>query len=333
MNNIWLAFITGLTTGGFSCFAVQGGLLTSALASEEEVNVTKSMKAKALTAFLVAKVVAYTLLGLLLGFLGASLNISPRVQGWLQIFIGIYMLLTAARLLNLHPIFRYFVIQPPKSVLRLLRNQSQVKSIFTPVFLGALTVLIPCGVTQAMMLLALGSGNPLWGAGIMFAFTLGTTPVFFAIGLAATEALKHKAFGLIAASFIFVIGVLSINSGQILKGSAHTIQNYWAALTGTIEESTNAKLKDGFQEVTITVKSNGYRANVNTLKAGVPVRLKLVTDDVKSCARAFTIPDLNYFKILPVTGTETIEFTPTKTGQLTYTCSMGMYSGNFTVVQ
>ena len=199
--------------------------------------------------------------------------------------------------------------------------------------LGAMTVLIPCGVTQAMILLALGSGNPVWGASIMLAFTLGTTPVFFAIGLATSEALKHKAFGILAAAFIFMIGFLSINSGQILRGSIHTLQNYWSALTGVIEESKSAGLKDGFQEVTIDVKSNGYKANVNTLKVGVPVKLKLVTSDVKSCARAFTIPDLNYFKVLPVTGTETLEFTPTKIGKLTYTCSMGMYLGNFTVVK
>ncbi|MEK7550940.1 MAG: sulfite exporter TauE/SafE family protein [Patescibacteria group bacterium] len=325
MASIWLAFITGLTTGGFSCFAVQGGLLTSAL--------TESDKKRGLLAFLSAKIIAYTILGFLLGFLGASLNISPRVQGWLQIFIGLFMLVTAARLLNLHPIFRYFVITPPKFILRMMRNQAQAKSFFTPLLLGALTVLLPCGITQAMMLLALGSGNPLWGAGIMLAFTLGTSPVFFAVGLAATEALKNKAFSVIAAFFILTIGILSINSGQILRGSFHTLQNYWRALVGTVEEARAATIKSGTQEVTINVSNNGYKSNINTLKAGVPVKLKLVSEGVRSCARAFAIPDLNYFKILPEKGSETIEFTPTKLGKLTYTCSMGMYTGQFNVVE
>ncbi len=333
MNNLWLAFITGVTTGGFSCFAVQGGLLTSAIASEEEIEVSRSLKAKALLAFLSAKIFAYTLLGFLLGFLGASLNISPRVQGWFQIFIGLFMLATAARLLNLHPIFRYFVITPPKAVMRLLRNQAQAKSFFTPIILGLLTVLIPCGVTQAMMLLALGSGNPLWGAGIMLAFTLGTSPVFFAIGLAATELLKHKAFSAVAALFIFIIGILSINSGQVLRGSVHTLQNYWGAIVGTVEEVRAAGVRGGAQEATIQVTTGGYESNVNTLKLGVPVKLKLVSRGVKSCARAFTIPDLNYFKVLPETGSEVIEFTPTKLGRLAYTCSMGMYTGSFNVVE
>ncbi|KKR70120.1 MAG: hypothetical protein UU12_C0029G0026, partial [Candidatus Woesebacteria bacterium GW2011_GWA2_40_7b] len=85
--------------------------------------------------------------------------------------------------------------------------------------------------------------------------------------------------------------------------------------------------------VNIEITNRGYKADVNTLKLGVPVKLVLKTSNVTSCARAFTIPDLNYFKILPGTGIEEIEFTPTKLGNLTYTCSMGMYSGSFNVVE
>src|SRR3989344_3944274 len=316
MNQIWLAFITGLTTGGFSCFAVQGGLLTTSLTSDEEVEVTKKLRAKELGFFLAAKIVAYTSLGFLLGYLGSSLSISPKVQGLMQITIGLFMLATAARLLNLHPIFRYFVIQPPKSVLRLLRNKARTRSFFTPIFLGALTVFIPCGVTQAMMLYAVGTSDPLLGAGIMFAFTLGTSPVFYAIGMAAITLLKNKAFSYASAAFITVIGILSINSGQILRASHHTLQNYWAVATGDVQEESIASAKSGFQEVNITITSSGYSADVNTLKAGVPVKLNLTSKNVRSCARAFTIPDFNISKILPENGSEVIEFTPRKLGKL-----------------
>ena len=319
MSNLWLAFITGLTTGGISCFAVQGGLLASALTEEN--------KKKSTLIFLGAKLIAYTLLGFLLGFLGSSLNISPKIQGTLQILIGVFMIATAGRLLNIHPIFRYFVIQPPKFILRLMRNQAQAKSIFTPAFLGIMTVLIPCGVTQAMMLYATGTSSPLWGAGILFAFILGTSPVFFAIGIASSELFKKKAFNYIAAAFIFVIGIISINSGQILRGSVHTLQNYYQAAFGSQQTSRVGNV------VNIEIANRGYRSDVNTLKLGVPVKLILKTSNVTSCARAFTIPDLNYFKILPATGTETVEFTPTKLGNMTYTCSMGMYSGSFTVIE
>jgi len=60
--------------------------------------------------FLGAKLVAYTVLGVFLGWLGSVLQLGPYSRAALQIGIGIFMLGTAARLFNLHPIFRYFVI-------------------------------------------------------------------------------------------------------------------------------------------------------------------------------------------------------------------------------
>lgn len=326
MENVWLPLITGLTTGGLSCFAVQGGLLTSALANEGTGDI-KYQKEKSILMFLSAKLIAYTLLGLILGTLGSAVVISPKFQGWLQVIVGLYMVATALRLMDIHPIFRHLVIQPPKQVLKLLRKSSQSQSFFTPALLGFLTVLIPCGVTQAMMLLAIASGSALLGAGIMFFFVLGTSPVFFLIGLAATSLLKNKAFAVIASVFILVLGILSLNSGQILRGSVHNLQNYWKVVTSSGENGVISN------NVTIDVFSNGYKSSADTLKVGVPVKLTLRTNGVKSCARAFTIPTLNISRILPETGTVTLEFTPTKTGLLTYTCSMGMYSGSFNVIK
>lgn len=237
------------------------------------------------------------------------------------------MLITAANLVNLHPFFRYFIIRPPKFIFKFLRNQTKIKSFFTPVLLGALTVFIPCGVTQGFMLLAISSGNPGVAALILFSFILGTIPVFFVIGLATNELFTHKAFAIFAALVVAALGVLSINSGQILRGDVHTLQNFWAVIAG---QNDTAKVGN---VVHITVTSGGYSADVNTVKLGHLVTLVLTTNNVRSCARAFTIPDLNYFKLLPVTGTETIQITPTKLGRLTYTCSMGMYSGYLNVIE
>ena len=318
MGNFWLAFITGLTTGGLSCFAVQGGLLTSAIVGRKE---------KGILMFLVAKLIAYSILGFILGFLGSEIRISTNFQGTLQLFVGIYMLATALRLLDIHPIFRYLVIQPPKAFFKLIRKSSETKSFFTPAILGFLTVLIPCGITQAMMILAIGTGSPLWAAGIMFFFVLGTSPVFFLIGLAAVELLKNKLFSYVAAIFIAVMGILAINSGQLLRGSVHTLQNYYSVI---FEKNIESKIGN---QINIVVTDSGYRADINTLKVGVPVKLTLITNNVRGCARAFTIPEFNIFKVLPSNGKETIEFTPTKIGTLTYTCSMGMYTGSFNVVK
>lgn len=307
MGNIWLAFITGLTTGGISCVTVQGGLLASSTKNKTEVGI-----------FLVSKLFIYTLLGFLLGFLGSILIITPQFQAIMQIIVGIYLLGTAGRLANLHPIFRYFAIQPPKSLFKLARAGSKMESFFAPVVAGLATILIPCGVTQAMMLIAIATKNPLSGAVTMFAFVLGTSPVFFALGLTAVEMLKRKTFALVAAIIVAVFGLVSLKAGVTLAG--------WSL--PTVNKTIVQK-----QEVTITVSNNGYSADATTLKVNTPVKIKLVTNNTFSCARSFTIPAMNIRQVLPTTGTTEITLTPTRTGRLSYTCSMGMYSGSFNVIE
>lgn len=328
MSTIWLAFITGLTTGGLSCLVVQGGLLASAVSDNKD--------RKSVVWFLLGKLTSYSLLGLLLGFLGSSLSLTPKVQGWMQIFAGVFMLITAARLADIHPFFKHFVIQPPKALMRVARNSARMESAFAPYILGLTTILIPCGVTQAMMVLAISAANPVVSAAIMAGFTLGTTPVFLTIGVASVELLKRKAFVYAATIVIVFLGLTSINSGQALRGSVHTAQNYWAALTNKDDlpaNSADAVVADsGNQEIEIQVTSSGYSSTVKTLKKNVPVKLKLVTNNTAGCSRSFTIPDYNISQVLPSTGTTYVNFTPTKNGRLVYTCSMGMYIGYFDVV-
>ena len=330
MNQVWLALITGLTTGGISCFAVQRGLLASSLANQEKGN-----QKKAVAIFVVAKIVAYTILGALLGLIGSSLVISPKTQGLMQIFAGLVMLIAVGKLLNLHPIFQKLTFTAPKFMFKILRNKSKDEGMISSAFLGFLTILIPCGITQSIMVLSVASGSALNGALLMLAFTVGTSPVFFGLGIASSEILKRPALKYVAATAIFILAILSFNTGQILRGSPHTLQNYWYAIVGDKKESgpqALAQTTQGFQEAEIIVSSSGYKSNVKTLKAGVPVKLKLKTDNTFGCARAFTIPSYNISKFLPESGETEVEFTPTKTGRLTYTCSMGMYSGVFEVI-
>ncbi len=334
LNILWLAFFTGLTTGGISCLAVQGGLLATAVSGSSAAEDTTAQPASRwlqVGLFVVFKLVGYTILGFLLGLIGSTLTIAPKMMGWVQMAAGLFMIATALRMIDVHPIFRYFVIQPPRWAFRLMKNTSRSQSLFAPALLGLLTVLLPCGVTQATMAVAVASGNPVSGAAIMAAFILGTSPVFFILGATVVGLLQKKLFSYVAAAIIAVFGVFSINAGLGLMGSAYTLQNYWRAATGEVPAGSTATVTGGVQDVTITVKSNGYTMSANTIKRGIPVRLTLTTDNTQGCIRAFTIPDLGISKVLPVTGTETIEFTPARAGSLAFSCSMGMYTGQFYV--
>lgn len=354
-GSIWIAFVTGLTAGGLSCMAVQGGLVTSTLVGHaEDMAGLRPIKAKAkinqqqpqlalpIIIFLAAKLVAYTMLGILLGALGSLVGLSPQARGILQIAIALFMLANALRLFNVHPFFRHFSFEPPARIRRLLRQKSKSKdNVLTPVILGILTVLIPCGVTQAMMALAISTGSALQGGILMFAFTLGASPVFFLLTYLATRLgkLTEKYFTRLVALALLVFGLISIDSGLNLVGFPYTIgrltqQAQAANITTvpgigqrTVLNPASSQPASG-NDVFIQVENEGYSPYRSVAKADQPVRIHLETNEVYSCTRSFVIPSLNIQKLLYANGVETIDIEPQKAGtELQYTCSMGMYSG------
>lgn len=328
--NYWLIFLTGLTTGGLSCLAVQGGLLAATLAATAESD-HQLHDAIPTALFLISKLLAYTLLGALLGYFGSIFQLTASARIWFQVIAAVLMLGLAGNMLNLHPIFRYFVIQPPKWVGRLLRNQSRTPGVFAPVLLGLFTVLIPCGVTQAMEVLAVSSGNPVSGALVLFSFVLGTSPLFLIIGWLTTkfsETFRARFFK--AAAFLVIfIAFSSLNGALVLAGSKYSFDNWvWAFKQTFLISAAPAATND----VTINVANNGYSPRNFSVKVNQPVNLTLVTQGTYSCASVFTIPSLNITKVLPPTSSTQISFTPTQTGILSFACGMGMYTGTINVI-
>ena len=222
--NLWVIFLTGLTVGGLTCLAVQGGLLASVIASREEEEVEEGVNKKnpvfPTLAFLTTKLIVYTAFGFLLGAFGSAIGISQSTQIIMQFAAGLYMILIALNLLNVHPIFRYAVIQPPKFLTRKIRNKSKSKDLFAPALLGAMTIFIPCGTTLAMEALAISSANPFIGAAIMAAFVIGTMPLFFGVGwLTSTLGDNFRTkFLKIAAVLLLYLGLTSINGALIAYG-------------------------------------------------------------------------------------------------------------------
>lgn len=370
-NILWVAFITGLTTGGLSCMLVQGGLVTSSLASRIESDLNdrsfRSRHAKAaphqkstslaqpLLIFMTAKLVAYTLLGFLLGGLGSMFSLSPVSRGILQIAIAIYMVGNAMRMLNVHPLFRIFSFEPPSFITRFIRRKAKnATSNLTALFLGFLTIFIPCGVTQSMMALAIGTGSALTGAMILFAFTLGTSPVFFSLTYLATRlgALAEQQFTRIVAVALLILGLITFDSGLTLTGSSYTLSRIPQAISQVIkppalDESVSVTSKGQFGTpsevqlepageivaslpavIDLNVTNSGYTPKRIIAPAAQTITLNLITDNTISCSRAFVIPALDYSVLLPKTGIQAVEIPPQESGTtLRFTCSMGMYTG------
>jgi sulfite exporter TauE/SafE len=352
ISQLIVAFVTGLTTGGLSCLAVQGGLLASSLAHqieqdyvEQTAHLKRGKKGKAITPprsntalpiflFLVAKVVVYTLLGALLGWLGSYLSLSPMTRAFLMIAIGIFMVGNALRMFNVHPIFRYFSIEPPKFITRYIRRTAKGTDTFTPIFLGALTVFIPCGITQAMMATALGTGSVAIGAALMFAFTLGTSPVFFIVAYLTTElgARLEKFFMRFVAVVVLILGLVTMNGGLNVLGSPLSFQNLTRSLlprnsgSASVAQAPQPSPAEG--DVVLYVQNEGYFPETISAPAGKDFTLNLVTNKTYSCSRDFVIPALDYYELLPDTGTVQVNIPAQDKGStLFFTCSMGMYTG------
>ncbi|MBP9700016.1 sulfite exporter TauE/SafE family protein [Candidatus Woesebacteria bacterium] len=352
--NLGTIFLTGLTTGGLSCLAMQGGLLASIMANqkEKELDATSNspLSSSSLTLrkdmvsvslFLISKIIVHTLLGFLLGWLGSKVELSLTVRLFFQGFAALFMFATAANLLQLHPIFRYVVFQPPKFIQRLIRKSTKNTTFFAPVVLGVLTIFIPCGVTQAMEVLAITSANPLYGAALMFVFVLGTSPLFALVGIATARLSDRfrQHFMKVAAFLLILLGLSSLNGILVVVDAPITInkmqqsvQNFFSPSNSEVKVDAGNLSSKNMQQVTIDVKRNGYSPNRIRVKAGVPVELTLVTSNTYTCASSFVLRAFNIQMQLGPTDRKSVVFTPEKKGQYAFTCSMGMYSGVLEVI-
>jgi uncharacterized protein len=358
MTEIILAFVTGLTTGGLSCLAVQGGLLASSLAQQVETGLTGKGKQPKLAApilwFLVAKIAAYTLLGLVLGAIGSVINLTPTARGIFQLAIGVFMIGQALRILNVHPLFRHFNIETPYFIRKYIRSKTTgEQSNFAPALLGALTVFIPCGITQVMLASAVASGNAIFGATLMFAFTLGTSPVFFTISYLATRlgSTLEKYFMKFVAITILLLAFLTIRTGFNLIGwpvfpsaQASSSDSISSALPSSVvataqafqtpepvqllTDNTQTGQSSSFAEVSLQIVDSGYKPKVLKVPAGKPIRLTISSDGVYSCALSLVIPSQNIEVMMQPTDTQVVEFPAFSAGEkIPFSCSMGMYTG------
>jgi len=352
--NLWLVFLTGLTSGGVTCAAMQGGLLASTIANEKRAEGKKIPQDAApgsfdlgdwgpVATFLSTKLIVHLIFGALLGALGSVLTLSLSAQLFFQGLAALFMLASALNLLEVHPIFRYLAFTPPRFARKLIKNTTVANRLFAPGILGILTVFIPCGVTQAMEVVAISSGSAIQGALIMGTFVAGTAPAFAIIGIATAKLSEvwRTYFLRVAAALLIIMALYSFNGILQVRDSQFSLQRLGPKIVRLLppydRNSTSAKaitpeIINGIQPVTITIESDGYSPNRFAVKAGTPVELTLKAGSVYSCATSFTFRAFNIQTQLRPNTSQKFTFTPTRKGIYTFSCSMGMYSGTMEVI-
>ena len=283
--------------------------------------------------FNLGRIIAYFILGGVIGLIGQVFQFSSMVIGFMTLAVAVVMLLLGLKLIGIFPKLSDTSLSLPASISRFLglkKRQAKEYSHLNSMLLGGLTFFLPCGFTQAMQLYAMSTGNFLSGALIMSVFAIGTAPGLLSIG-GLTSIIKGsfaKIFFQFAGLVIIALAVFNFSNGFNLTG--WTI-NFAAENTNTVQTPTST-IENGFQIVRMTQTAFGYNPNHFVVKKGLPVKWIVNATDTNSCSGGISLPKFNIIKNL-VIGENTIEFTPTEIGKIKFTCTMGMYPGEFTVVE
>jgi sulfite exporter TauE/SafE/plastocyanin len=340
-----MLFVVGLLTSAH-CIAMCGGINLSQSLSGSETGGQRAGRLlsysnlRPTVLYNAGRVISYTLVGGIVGALGAVISFSGVARGVVQIIAGIFMVMLGMNMLGMFNYLRALTPRLPKFITRRLERGKSGKG---PLVVGLLNGLMPCGPLQAMQIYALSTGSPLRGALAMLAFSLGTVPLMF--GLGAFGSLMSKKFAgrvmRLGAALVIIMGVVMFSNGTALSGmsfSGISSRLYSGGGVGA-SPSANAPVavissygSDAVQEITTSLTKYGRYSPI-TVKAGVPVKWTIHADPgtVNGCNNAILIPSFNIQQKLKV-GDTVVEFTPTKPGTYRYSCWMGMIRSTITVV-
>lgn len=279
------------------------------------------------------RVISYTVIGGLVGALGSAVSFSGTGKGIVAVIAGVFMVIMGLNMLNIFPWLRRFNPRMPKIFSEKINEQKKSKS---PLYVGLLNGLMPCGPLQAMQLYALSTGDPFKGAMSMLLFSLGTVPLMFGLGALSTVLTKKFTARMmtVSAALVVILGVFMFSNGMALTGYA---MPFVSGSGGRISSSSSvqgvkAEIIDGVQVVTTTLDSGRYQPII--VQAGIPVQWNIQAGggDINGCNNRIVIPEYNLEKPLNP-GDNIVEFTPNKSGVVPYSCWMGMIRSQITVVE
>ena len=325
-TSLFVVLLVGLVAGISTCMALVGGLVLSLSARHAELHPELSAKQKFVPHlyFNFGRILGFAFLGGVIGALGSVVRPSAGVLGMMTMIVGGVMIFLGLKLIEIFPALKDKSISLPKGISNFfgLNKEQKEYSHKSSVVTGALTFFLPCGFTQAMQIFAVSSGSFLKGALIMGLFALGTAPGLLGVGGLASIFKGKRAKIFFAGTGLAVIMLGWFN---IANGSQVVFQKRFDTGEATVTDST------GVQEVRMTQSGSGYSPNTFTIEKGKKVKWIITSTNSFTCASSIVMSKYGIDVFLKQ-GENIIEFTPTQTGEIPFSCSMGMYRGKFIVV-
>ncbi len=333
-KDLFSAVLIGLTAGISTCMALVGGLVLgmSARHAEKHPEATGTQKFRPHLFFNLGRIAGFFLLGGLLGAAGGFLSPSAFVLGLLTMAIAVVMLVLGLQLTEMFPRLQRWTLTLPGGLSRLLGISGRETKEYShrgALTLGALTFFLPCGFTQLMQMNAIASGGFVAGGLMMAAFAAGTAPGLLGIGGLTSVVRGTGAKNLFKTAGLLVIAfaLFNLQNGYNLTGWAP----FWEGAQPRMSSLGGTTSQQGVQVVAMTQSANGFSPNRFVVKKGIPVRWVITGTDPNSCSAGISMPAFSILRFLRQ-GQNVIEFTPMQTGEIRFTCPMGMFPGSFTVV-
>ncbi len=330
-----MVLAVGLTAGISTCMAVVGGLVlgVSARHAEKHPEASVRQRFRPHLFFNLGRIGAYTLLGGLIGLGGKAFQLSGTGLGAVTIGVGVFMLIVGLKLTEISPRFNDAGLALPALFSRSLGRNDRHEREYSngnSVAVGALTFFLPCGFTQAMQLYALTTGSFWSGAAIMGVFALGTAPGLLGVGglTSLVRGAGARKFFKFAGVLVVVLAVVNIGNGYRLTGW----DIFGSSGAATASATPDVEVVEGVQVVRMVEHASGYRPRQFTIRRGVPVKWIIDAQAPSSCAASLISPKIGVRRLLKK-GENIIEFTPSELGEIKFSCSMGMYTGSFIVVE
>ena len=322
--NYGAAFIIGIVASVSSCLVVVGAVVMSFASKYQARGTFYQRNLKPHLLFHIGRLATFFILGGVLGMIGSWFNISDVFMSWFTIFIAVVLLWMALNILGFVPSMTILGIRMPKRSMGAWKKLQKSEHAMAPVVLGAFTFFLPCGFTQSMQLFAMSSGDFMTGGLTLFLFALGTSPVLLGLGVATTKfknmetVVLQKAIRFIVLFFAF----FTMSSGLAIRGV--DIDIFAKKEVGQVINTANAQI------INMTVDYRGYTPSVFKLQKDVPVKWIIDGDGATGCTNEIIVPDLGIREPIR-SGENIIEFTPTKVGNINFSCWMGMVRGRFIV--
>lgn len=304
-----MLFIIGVLTS-IHCISMCGVINLLAIIDSNKKNYKRPFL------YNLGRVLSYTIIGGIIGGIGSILHFHSMVKGIIILVAAISMLILSFHMLG---IFNFKI-----PIIHKIKFKNNTKNAF---LIGLINGLMPCGPLQAMQVYALSTGSVLKGALSMLLFGLGTLPLMLLIGVfyhfinGKSKIMVQK----VSFILIFILSLIMLNRGLLVFGIDvtrifHFYENY-----------TKTTIANQYQVVKFDLTYSNYKDII--VQKDIPVRMIIHVDEkyLTGCNNEIEFKDFHITKKLEV-GDNTIEFTPTKIGNYTYTCWMEMIKNTIKVI-